>query len=201
MYDSVADAEMRLGMSIVTVAGKPVLIENVGEGPAGVFILYGRELYGDRREINVSLQSPHLCVASAHLGYIQCGSTAYYVCRSPNRRQKQGIDANQVMYYENGTREARKGLPYEEVAKAIIGPSRHNLKLAKDYILQGKDRGCSYALSPDLAISYGKLYYHTHEIGTVYCEGPFFMIFIAQKSFYSYDFKGVFDEDFRIVKR
>ena len=62
MYDSVADTDMRLGGSIVTVDGKPVLIESVVEGPNNTFILYGKALYGDYKTLVIRLDSPYLCV-------------------------------------------------------------------------------------------------------------------------------------------
>ena len=199
MYDSVADTDMRLGGSIVTVDGKPVLIESVGEGPNNTFILYGKALYGDYKTLVIRLDSPHLCVSSAPLGYIQYGMNSYYVCRSPNRRQKQGIDANQVIYYTNGKREPRRGLPYEEVAKAIVGTSKDNLKKAKDYIISGDNCGSSFALTSDVAISFDKLYFHAHEIGTVALKGGVFVCTITKPAFHTYDFTEVFDEDFRVI--
>ena len=198
MYDSLGDASMRLEMSIVCLNGFPIYIEKV-HGSDDCIALKCYELTGKKQQITVLLDSPHLSLSSPRLGYVQIGSNAYYVTRCPKRKQRQGIDASQVYFYENGNNEPYRGMSFQDVGRAVEGPPKTNINKALIYLKKGVEEDCSFALTRDLAISFKGLFYHAKKIGNIVVKPDVIEIHLTKKEFNTYPFKEELNENFRII--
>lgn len=135
------DAVMRLDGTICKFEDDPVYVEFHGEDdPHKVHISYFDG--SGRRSKTVKYTSPDFTYHPINLGYININNNAYYLSRSPVRRQKQGLarDSIRILPHPRGLHGSFHYFPSIELSKTIKG-DYPSLKKAIKSIERGKVKG------------------------------------------------------------
>lgn len=97
-YFNMHDAQMRIGDTVCLYKGHPYYVQVTGNG--NMVRLY--KLGTSTAVADVDYTSPDFSYKPFPLGYMNYAGRCYYLMRSPDRRQKQGLSRDLVLFKEGG---------------------------------------------------------------------------------------------------
>ena len=123
-YESVEEAEMRLGRSIVFYDGQPVYIDRIAAAAPGdpkpdIFRVYARPLPVKGREDRVGeefrkfISSKNFDFRTPPMGFLNANGNAFYCSRLPKKQQKQGL--NGETFLGQHVSQPGKSIPFNSI--------------------------------------------------------------------------------------
>ena len=126
-YESVNDANMRLGNTIVLYDGKPVYVREVGaigegEGKNGdIFRVYVKELpltAEDRGNYDRKfISSKKFDLAPFPMGFMNHNGKAIYLSRAPKKQQRQGLSEGTLSSYTLGDTTGSRAVRFNDLLR------------------------------------------------------------------------------------
>lgn len=202
MYDNVHDAEMRLSGTVIRFLNEPVYVRSVYTNNNNIY-LHLQNCINDE-EKKVKLTNEGIDISSPPLGFIQSlsgyGMTYFYAARMPARKQQQGLDTRRMVVYNpiaGGI--ARLHANLRQIGECIKGLYTDNLINYRD-LIKTMDPRIVIAFSRNIAASTSTLYYKTHPVGKIEHRDGKHIVTLTSTSFVFYNFEGVLNVDWRIVR-
>jgi len=131
MYDNQHDASQYLKRSVIRYKKEAVLVEGV-EGRGGLPLLFIRNLKTNEQHL-IKVDSPNLDYSPVPLGYGEINGQAFYICRQPARRWKQGLAQESIRCLGGGMVELQYDrLAHRKVLATIITGKYKSFKKAKE---------------------------------------------------------------------